>query len=217
MQKQEWTGSTADIANNIGGLYEGNLRHYLKVVFEAPNVHNGYHGFRHMTHVTWVVYMACVYYKDRLTERQMRNLLIAALFHDYDHTGVKGPDAVNIARAIAALWIHILPEDVLYIHEITAIMEVTMYPHEGDAENFTLEQRIMRDADMSQAFEPAWIGEIVFGYGSELGIPPVQMLQNQLAFLEDLHFLTSFGEEKYGEQAISAKRAETYELLHILQ
>jgi len=214
---KKWTGSIADIANNVDGLYEGDLRHYLKVVFEAPNVHHGYHGFRHMTHVTYVCYLACLYYQGKLTPRQMRNLLIAALFHDYDHTGIKGPDAVNIARAIAGLRKHILPEDVPYLDEIIAILEVTEYPHSGDSDAFSLEQCTMRDADMGQAFDKAWIGEIVFGYGGELGISPVQMLQNQLVFLDDLHFLTSFGEEMYGEPAIVAKRAETQQLLDILQ
>lgn len=217
MIMKKWTGSIADIANNVGSLYEGDLRHYVKVIFEAPNVRNGYHGFRHMTHVTWVIYEACLFYKDCLSKRRIRNALIAGLFHDYDHTGKKGPDRVNIDRAIAGLRKHILPEDLPYIDEIIAILEVTEYPHVGDSATFSLEQRIMRDADMTQAFDKVWIGEIVFGYGGELGISPVQMLQNQLTFLDGLHFLTSFGEEMYGDAAIAAKREETQQLLAILQ
>ena len=36
-----------------------------------------------MLHVTWLCYQAADFYRDRLTPRQIRNLLIAALFHDF--------------------------------------------------------------------------------------------------------------------------------------
>ena len=41
-----------NIVNNREGLYEGDLKQYFKMVFEAPNVFNPYHNFRHMLHMT---------------------------------------------------------------------------------------------------------------------------------------------------------------------
>ncbi len=69
-----------------------------------------------MLHVTWLCYKAAEYYRDRLTKRQIRNLLIAALFHDFDHPGrpdseADDPDGVNIGIAIAGLCRHIASED----------------------------------------------------------------------------------------------------------
>jgi hypothetical protein len=60
-----------------------------------------------MLHVTWLCYQAAEFYRDRLTQRQIRNLLIAALFHDFDHPGhphpgADDPDRINIGRSIAA-------------------------------------------------------------------------------------------------------------------
>jgi len=61
-----------------------------------------------MLHVLWLCHQACRYYQNWLTARQLRNLLIAALFHDFDHPGhphpgERDPDRINIPIAIAGL------------------------------------------------------------------------------------------------------------------
>lgn len=218
MFQQHCTGDIADIANNVDGVYEGNLRYYFKIIIEAPNIHNGYHGLRHMLHVTWVCYKACIYYGklNQMTPQQMRNLLIAALFHDYDHTGEAGDDSVNIKRAIAGLRKHVLFEDEPYLEEIIAIFQATQFPHSDLGDTATLEQLIIRDADISQAFDVSWIGEIVSGFGNELNKSPKEMLEQQLKFLDGISFYTDFGKVFYGDHAVVAKRNETEQLLHIL-
>jgi hypothetical protein len=90
-------------------LYEGNLTFYFRTLFfKSSNIYNPYHNFRRMLHVLWLCDQACRYYQNRLTPRQMRNLLIAALFHDFDHPGHPhpsegDPDRINIPIAIAGL------------------------------------------------------------------------------------------------------------------
>jgi hypothetical protein len=37
--------------------------------------------------VTWLCHQACAYYRAELTPLRMRELLIAALFHDFNHPG----------------------------------------------------------------------------------------------------------------------------------
>jgi hypothetical protein len=84
----EITGDLPKIIGNEENLYEGNLIYYFQVLFfKANNLYNPYHNFRHMAHVLWLCYKACQYYSQELAPRQMRTLLIAALFHDFDHTG----------------------------------------------------------------------------------------------------------------------------------
>lgn len=85
----------SDSVNLIGviddelNLYDGNLRYYFKVVFEkARNLNNPYHNFRHIFHVTWLCYKALAYYKENnkpIDKNDARALLIAAMFHDFDH------------------------------------------------------------------------------------------------------------------------------------
>src|SRR5580704_3760633 len=84
----EVTGDLPEIIGNEKGLYEGDLIFYFQTLFfRSSNLHNPYHNFRHMLHVLWLCYKACLHYEKKLTPREMRNLLVAALFHDFDHPG----------------------------------------------------------------------------------------------------------------------------------
>lgn len=219
MYEDQFAGDIPNIVNNKDKIYAGQLRYYLTVVFGAPNIYHGYHGLRHMLHVMWVCYQACIYYSKLGTTdgRRWRNLLIAALFHDFGHTGKQGDDAVNIEIAIDALRQYILPEDEEFLDEIIAILKATQFPHADLGSSMTLEQSIIRDADLSQAFGVAWIGEIAAGFGAELGKTPRQMLEQQLRFLNGLKFYSDFGKVFYGESAVKAKTAETAALLDILE
>jgi hypothetical protein len=52
MPEVEIRGSLPQIVRNDHKLYEGNLVHYLQVIFNhAINLNNPYHNFRHMFHV----------------------------------------------------------------------------------------------------------------------------------------------------------------------
>lgn len=216
--RQPFSGDIVDVINNPLKIYEGDLRHYARIIFAAPNIHHGYHGLRHMLHVTWVCYEACAYYERRemMTPRSMRNLLIAAMFHDYGHIGKKGEDAENIKVAIAAMHHSLLPEDLTESDVIEEIIKATQFPHNDLGDFITLEQSIIRDADVSQAFGTAWIGEIAAGFGSELNKTPVEMLRLQLSFLGTVHFNSDFGKVFYGKDAVAAKIQETEDLLKIL-
>jgi len=215
----KYSGDIAKIATNADGLYEGDLRRYVKVILQAPNIYNGYHGLRHMLHVLWVCYQACEYYArlGKLTPPRMRRLLIAAIFHDYYHSGKSGDDKENIAEAIKGLRFHLLVEDYPYLEEIENILRATQFPHEDLGSTATLEQRILRDADVSQAFGPVWIGDILAGFGSELEKTPLEMLKQQLGFLNTLKFHSDFGKVFYGEDALHAKKVETMDLIAILE
>ena len=133
MLKFRYTGDIPDIINNTADndVYEGNLSHYLRAVFKAPNIHHGYHGLRHMLHVTWVGYQACVYYRKlgQLTLRRARNALIAFLFHDYGHPGRPGNDAENIRVAVKAMRSNLLTEDKAFADDIENIMWASEWPH----------------------------------------------------------------------------------------
>src|SRR6266403_4124354 len=135
MLTSELTGDLPEIIGNEENLYEGNLILYFRILFyNSTNLKNPYHNFRHTLHVLWLCQKACRYYQKKLTPRQIRNLLIAALFHDFDHPGhphpgADDPDGINIGRAIAALRRHLAPEDRPFLPVIEALIEATHYPH----------------------------------------------------------------------------------------
>ncbi len=220
MLERQFTGEIARIITNSDDLYTGvSLSHYFRVVMDAPNIHHGYHGLRHMLYVTWVCYQACKYYErlGNMNKREARNLLIAALFHDYGHCGRDGDDAVNIEVALNGLDEHIADMDRDEYGNINRLVKATQFPHADLGESPTLSEQVIRDADISQAFGTTWIGDIAAGFGSELSKTPIEMLEQQLKFLKGVRFHSDFGKVFFGQEAVNAKFYETKELLSILK
>src|SRR5437762_12648381 len=92
----------------------------------------------------------------RRAERDKRNLLIAAVFHDFDHLGNSSPDQINIDRAIAGLQAHVTEEDVPHLATIEALIQATHYPYLVHSESLDLHARIIRAADVGQTLTAAW-------------------------------------------------------------
>ena len=157
-------GSLPEIIRNTESLYEGDLIVYFQIIFnQAQNLQLPYHNFRHMLNVVRLCYQACIFYRETLSRREMRNLLVTALFHDLDHSGVSGDDELNIARAVSGLDRHVLPVDREHFADIAELIRATEYPHTVASRNLGLPAQIIRDADTSQGLDTAWIQQVVFG------------------------------------------------------
>ena len=213
--KTNTSGSLTAIICNDECLYEGDLAHYFRAVFfNARNLNNPYHNFRHVFHVVWLCYCASVEYRYRLTRRETRNLLIAAMFHDFDHTGMMGNDDVNITLAIRGLEKYLAPEDKEFVSEIVALIRVTQYPYVVPANEVDLCGQILRDADLSQALSVAWIQQVIFGLSSEWNQPPLEVLRKQIGFLRSLRFHTEWAQKEFD---IEQKLSEVSVLLDLLE
>jgi hypothetical protein len=221
MLPSETTGDLPELIGNEEGLYEGNLTRYFRVVFfKASNLNNPYHNFRHTLHVVWLCHKACRYYRKELTPRQMRNLLVAALFHDFDHPGhphpnEEDPDRVNISIAVAGLQRHIEPADREFLPQIQALIEATHFPYKA-GRTIDLPEEIIRDADMAQALNPVWIQQVVLGLAQEAGIAPLDILRMQPTFLGALTFNTQWARELFPQEGVEAKIDEARTLLRLL-
>jgi hypothetical protein len=215
-------GDIPGVISNNRDLYEGDLGCYFRALFfHATNLNRPYHNLRHMLHVTWLCYQAAEYYGDQLTRRQLRNLLIAALFHDFDHTGhphpeVDDPDGINIALAIAGLRRHITAEDRPFLPEIEALIEATHYPYTVSADKLDLSARIIRDADIAQGLTPVWIQQIVIGLARERRIDSHEILRQQPGFLAALSFNTEWARERFPPRLIAAKIVEAEQLIALV-
>lgn len=196
---------------NKNDRYEGNLIHYYKLVMKAPNAYAPYHNVRHMLHVFWESYDGAV--QMGLDKRQMRNLLIAALMHDYNHTGVKNDDSVNIQRALNSLEENILPEDRDHLHQISTMIKCTKYPYDDLV--YTTDQLILRDADKSQTFSLAWVQAILYGLGKELNMSYEEMLKLQRPFLVNMKFDTPWGRNKF-EPLIEGRLKLVDEMINLI-
>ncbi len=184
---------------NVYGLYEGNLVKYFQVVAQDQKGRNNtYHNLFHTLWVVLQVYRACRHYRDNFTPMEMRIILIAALFHDFKHPGVKSDDAMNIKTTIIALQKVLTTEDVEHFEKIAWYIQTTQYPHVITAEFLDLRAKILRDADMSMFACKDWIERVVHGLANELGISARTMLERQPVFLNDLEFLTDWAKEAFG-------------------
>lgn len=223
MRHSEISGDIPKIIENEEGLYEGNLIVYFRTLFfHARNLNNPYHNFRHMTHVLWLCHKACRYYSDRLARREMRTLLIAALFHDFDHPGrphpaEEDPDGINIAIAISGLRRHIAPEDRALLPAIEALVEATHYPYKTGGDKLDLLGQIIRDADLAQALSPVWIQQVVIGLAREWRAKPLEVLRTQKTFLGTLAFNTEWARQLFPRELVESKIQEAQDLLRLLE
>src|ERR1019366_5684420 len=83
-----------------------------------------------------------------------RDILLAALFHDFNHSGGKLPDNENIKNAVSCIQALLTNIHPLVIDCI----ECTEYPFVK--EPLTIEQRIIRDADLMQFRYTNWMDMI---------------------------------------------------------
>jgi len=210
-------GNIPQIIRNDRALYEGNLIHYFRAVFNhARNLHYPYHNFRHIFHVLWLCHEACLFYRDRLTPRDMRNLLIAAMFHDFDHSGDMSDDDINILRAVRGVKRHLREEDKDYLADIIELIQTTEYPYKTTPPPSALSAQIIRDADMSQALSVAWVQQVIFGLALELNTTPLAVLKMQGPFMLGLNFRTEWGQEMFPKSEIAQKVKEVGEFLELL-
>jgi 3'5'-cyclic nucleotide phosphodiesterase len=223
MPVSEVTGDLPRIIANEERLYEGELTQYFRILFfKSRNLHNPYHNLRHMLHVFWLCHKACRHYRNELNPRQMRNLLIAALFHDFDHPGhphpgEDDPDRINIPIAIAGLRLHAMPADRPFLPEIEALIEATHYPYKVASDTLDLLSQIIRDADLAQALSPTWIQQVVIGLAQEWEMQPLDVLKRQASFLAGFSFHTRWAQQLFPQERIREKIEEAEQLLRLLQ
>lgn len=212
-------GSIPDVFWNVDRLYEGTLWHYMPQILSAPNRNNGYHNTRHTLHMAWLGYMAGLYYREELSPRRIRNMLVAKIKHDHGHSGrptSEVPDEENLRVAEASLRENAAPEDRAHLDDIAEIMWATEFPHRPIAQP-SLEQRIIRDSDVTQALHPAWFDLICVGLGTEWSKTPLEMLQVQEPFLRSIRFETEWAQQRFPAVAIEKKVTEVRGLLQGLQ
>lgn len=207
------------VVRNDHGLYRGNLIPYFAIIWNsATNLDNPYHNFRHPMYATQLCYDACDYYSDELSQEKMRVLMIAEMFHDFDHTGKNVDDDINITKAILGIRKYILPEDAPSLSDIEYHIKMTQFPPSIPTEKLGLRVQIMRDADLCQVFEPDWMQQVVIGLAAEKGVTPTQMLSMQEEFLlERLRLHTEWAQERFPRGMIKRRVAEVREYLKWLE
>ena len=148
-------------------------------------------------------------YPKKEGPRAFRALLIAALFHDFGHSGKMGNDAREVSRACKAIASRILDPDKDLLPGIETLIKATEFPHKPG--RLSPGGKILRDADMGQAFSNVWLQNTIFGLAQETVARPADIMKSQIVFLHGLRFYTSWGRKKFGGKIPSrVKEVEGY-------
>ena len=194
----------------------GILAPYLKAMFTATNVNNPYHDLRHGLHVARSGYLAARYHYKDLTPREIRNVVIAAMMHDMNHSGKAkfGTDFLEIPRAIHAFEQCVMEEDRPHMDAIRTLIKVTQFPLVEMEESLSI--RIIRDADMTQSFGVAWLRQIAVGLAEEWGMEPLQILKGQKAFLSGIMWKTEWGQKTFPPEVVQMRIDEAEDYVALL-
>ena len=132
------------------------ISHYLEYFLDHNYSIAEYHCIYHAICVALNAYEGA--YHEKLSDSQTKSLVLASIFHDYDHSGGMLPDTANIIRAIKGLT-EAAYEDKTFGMELTIeeftqsiqILGITKYPYEKTPA--TMMEKIIRDADLMKPYE----------------------------------------------------------------
>lgn len=157
---------------------------------------NPYHCFEHSINVFLNCVEAAEYHE--LPEKERLNLLIAALFHDINHSAGKFKDSINIQNAKMAVqeWSDKQTDPRIDLEQIYSFIDITEFPYQTDANSLNLMQQILRDADMGSIFTSNWFQTIMLGLSSEAKTDLNTFVEQQKNFMKNLKPNTEWFKEK---------------------
>jgi len=170
------------------------LRKGLKFIINNSKSNTApYHNLNHMLTVTRHVYNA-LDYMFMLEDERVEELLLAALFHDYNHSMGKQTDDINVAEAKKGLRAFLTLEKLeMDIEFMESILDATEYPYKLHFRRLNFYQKLIRDCDLCQAYEYNWLQQCVYGLSQEMGFTFKELLAGQRKFLQSITFLTDYG------------------------
>lgn len=170
------------------------MEYYFDVLLtKNEGSHNPYHNTFHT--ITVFVNSYKIAKTEKCSYSQIRNVLIAALFHDFNHSGGKKPDSENIKEAISK-FLEYSQESEQTNETIIEIIKSTEYPYIIKESDLNLEQRIIRDADITQMYTDNFLQQVIFGLlVQEQGLTLKEAIETQLKFMNYIHPLTKYGNE----------------------
>ena len=161
-------------------------------ILENNLVENDYHNNEHMINVFNNSIVLFNHYKDEYELTPYNKLLLglAALFHDFNHSGGKLKDSENIELALFALkeFLKTINKSDLY-DDIKNIIIATEFPHLDI--DLDILQKIIRDADTMGGIIEGW-KSVVTNLASEYNKSLQEFIPTQIKFLDTVKFNTDY-------------------------
>lgn len=154
---------------------------------------NPYHNFAHTLAVAKNVYKLSVL--RGVDYDKIRLMVIAALYHDFNHSGGANNDTDNVRAAKLAVDKLCKSTNAQKVF-IKHLIDCTEFPFKKiELDEY---QMIFRDADLMQWLEPDFIQHVLFGLNSELNgtyCLRAETIEKMIKFMDDATFFTE--EAKY--------------------
>lgn len=129
-------------------------------------------------------------------DTNIRNLLVASLFHDFNHSQGSAPDSWNVKKAIE-IFLEFSQETDVESEKIVDIIKATEYPYV--ITDLNIEQKIIRDADLLQIFEDNYFQQNIVSLGIEMRKDLKESLEMSLKFYSNLNYYTMYGKKIHTE------------------
>lgn len=156
-------------------------------------------------HTAWMICeVSTLGMEHQLNAEQAKHLVLAAMFHDFNHSGGSKPDHINVYTAIAGFFKahEIVGNLKIDANEVAGIIQVTQYPFIHHP--FGLSRQIIRDADILFGCTEHFCKIIYVDLFSEMLVlrPELtfeQFIRGQEAFLIGVEMFTESGAVRKAE------------------
>lgn len=180
--------------------YEYLQKAFKYILLNSKSNNGPYHNLNHLLTVLKYCYLGALSegIKD---EKELRELLVAAIFHDVNHTIGKEKDDVNVQNSKDAIDKFVKQEEIdVDTDYMNKLLDATQYPYVIEGKDLDLKQGIIRDADLMQVLEYNWIHQNIAGLSSELKMHFLDFVQPQRKFLESAAFNTDWGKKMHKDK-----------------
>jgi len=158
-----------------------------------------YHNLHHMLTVMKYCEAGARYHS--LNGKIRANLLVAALFHDFNHTQGEKSDKINVELAIEGVktWYNSNAlNSGVNLNKVVEIIKATEYPYVIEAVDLTLEQSIIRDADLMISLESDWMNNMIIGLMDEMKVKDIKkMIEGQRNFHGNIKMCSPWGQKVF--------------------
>ena len=166
-----------------------------KYISENNKTENAYHNNKHMIDVfNNAMILFDEYQKEYgLNLNDKLHLGLAALFHDFNHSGGKLKDDENIEIALSELKKYLDATNNSHLYKVVEkIIIATEFPHKDI--HLGILQKIIRDADTMGGISKDWVS-IVKSLAKEYNKTLEEFIPTQIKFLDTVKFNTDYCNE----------------------
>ncbi len=174
-------------------LYGLPTRVVLEFLETNPGRNNPYHG---NTHSLWTLEQVYNEASRSVSTVERVPLLVAALYHDWGHPGVKSDDRDNVRVASG----RVMSVDGIFEHDLkiaARMIQNTVWPLGKDPRTLPMPDQILRDVDI---WSMAYVSDAMFyvlqaGLAQEQRVPLVEWFKTNAEFFRQAPTLSFYGRE----------------------